>query len=364
MRIGLIINPIAGMGGRVGLKGTDGEETLKEAIRRGASPRAQDRASQALGALKNADVQWVTWGGPMGEDVLRKLGFTPQVLGSPSSEKTGKQDTLRAAEAMLGLKPDLIVFTGGDGTAVDVMSVVSDQVPILGIPSGVKMYSGVFGTTPRATGELLRRFIAGEASVAEREVMDIDEVAYRKGYLSAELKGYSRTPFIASLVLNEKSSVHTVDENLIKESIGERVADEMRRDALYIMGPGSTVASVTDHLGLDKTILGIDLVRNGELVGVDVDEAGILSEMGEENYIIISPLGGMGSILGRGNQQISPEVIKRVGKVNIIIVSTATKLAQTGTLSVDTGDPGLDTELSGFMRVIVSRHETKLAKVA
>ncbi|MCK5671119.1 NAD(+)/NADH kinase, partial [Candidatus Bathyarchaeota archaeon] len=261
MRIGLIINPIAGMGGRVGLKGTDGEDTLREAIRRGASPRAQDRASQALEALKNADVQWVTWGGPMGEDVLTGLGFTPQVLGSPSSEKTGKQDTLRAAEAMLEVKPDLIVFTGGDGTAVDVMSVVGEQVPILGIPSGVKMYSGVFGTTPRATGELLRRFIAGEASVAEREVMDIDEVAYREGYLSAELKGYSRTPFIASLVLNEKSSVHTVDEDLIKESIGERVSDEMRRDALYIMGPGSTVASITDHLGLDKTILGIDLVR-------------------------------------------------------------------------------------------------------
>jgi predicted polyphosphate/ATP-dependent NAD kinase len=364
MRIGLIINPIAGMGGRVGLKGTDGEDTLREAIRRGAAPRAQDRASQALEALKNADVQWVTWGGPMGEDVLRELGLSSQVLGSPSSEKTGKEDTVKAAEAMLEVNPDLIVFTGGDGTAVDVMSVVGEQVPILGIPSGVKMYSGVFGTTPRATGELIRRFIVGEASVAEREIMDIDEGAYREGYLSAELKGYSRTPFIASLVLSEKSSVHTVDEDLIKESIGERVSDEMRRDALYIMGPGSTVASVTDHLGLDKTILGIDLVRNGELVGVDVDEAGILSEIGEENYIIISPLGGMGSILGRGNQQISPEVVKRVGKKNIIIVSTATKLAQTGTLSVDTGDPDLDAELSGFMRVIVSRHETKLAKVS
>jgi len=336
MRIGLIINPIAGMGGRVGLKGTDGEETLKEAIRRGAAPRAQDRASQALEALKNADVQWMTWGGPMGEDVLRGLGFTHQVLGLPSSEKTEKEDTLKAARAMLEVKPDLIVFTGGDGTAVDVMSVVGEQVPILGIPSGVKMYSGVFGTTPRATGELLRRFIAGEVSVAEREVMDIDEGAYREGYLSAELKGYSRTPFIASLVLNEKSSVHTVDENLIKESIGERVSDEMRRDALYIMGPGSTVASVTDHLGLDKTILGIDLVRNGELVGVDVDETRILSEMGEENYIIISPLGGMGSILGRGNQQISPEVIKPCPLIPATLIWTPSYRASCGSSSVDT----------------------------
>jgi predicted polyphosphate/ATP-dependent NAD kinase len=363
MLIGLIINPIAGMGGRVGLKGTDGEETLKEAIKRGATPRAQDRAGQALEALKNADVQWVTWGGPMGEDVLRRLGFAPKVLGSPVSEKTGKEDTLRAAEALLRVEPDLIVFTGGDGTAVDVMSVVGIQVSILGIPSGVKMYSGVFGTTPRATGELLRRFIAGKASVAEREVMDIDEEAYREGYLSAELKGYSRTPFIASLVLTENTAVHTVDEELIKEAIGERITDEMKPDTLYILGPGSTVAAVTDHLGLDKTILGIDLVRNGELIGVDVDEAGILAEMGDENIIIISPLGGMGSILGRGNQQISPEVIRRAGKKNIIIISTPTKLAQTGTLSVDTGDPELDSALSGFMRVIVSRHETKLAKI-
>ncbi len=364
MRIGLIINPIAGMGGRVGLKGTDGEETLREAIKRGAAPRAQNRASQALETLKKADIRWVTWGDPMGEDVLRGLGFAPQVLGSPSSEKTEKEDTLKAAEAMLEVKLDLIVFTGGDGTAVDVMSVVGAQVPILGIPSGAKMYSGVFGTTPRATGELVRRFIVGEASVVEREVMDIDEEAYREGYLSAELKGYSRTPFIASLVLNEKSAVHTIDEDLSKESIGERIAEEMKQDSLYIMGPGSTVASVTDHLGLDKTLLGIDLVRNCELVGIDVNEAEILAEMGNENYVIISPLGGMGSILGRGNQQISPQVIRRVGKKNIIIVSTSTKLAQTGILSVDTGDPELDMELSGFMRVIVSRHETKLAKIA
>lgn len=300
----------------------------------------------------------------MGEDVLRELGFAPKILGSPMGEKTGKEDTLRAAEAMLEVKPDLIVFTGGDGTAVDVMSIVGTQVPILGIPSGVKMYSGVFGTTPRTTGELLRRFISGEASVAEREVMDIDEEAYRDGYLSAELKGYSRTPFIASLVLNEKSAAHTVDEDLIKEAIGERIADDMKQDTLYILGPGSTVASVTDHLGLEKTIFGIDLVRNGELIGSDIDEAGILAEMGDENYIIISPLGGMGSILGRGNQQISPAVIRKTGKKNIIIVSTPTKLAQTGMLSVDTGDPELDTELYGFMRVIVSRHETKLAKIA
>jgi len=364
MLIGLIINPIAGMGGRVGLKGTDGEETLREAIKRGAAPRAQIRASQTLEALKNAEVQWVTWGGTMGEDVLSGLGFAPKILGSPSREKTGKEDTLRAADAMLEVRPDLIVFTGGDGTAVDVMSIVGTRVPILGIPSGVKMYSGVFGTTPRATGELLRRFIASEASVAEREVMDIDEEAYRRGYLSAELKGYSRTPFIASLVLNEKSTVHTVDEDLIKEAIGERIADEMKQDALYILGPGTTVASVTDKLGLKKTILGIDLVRNGELIGIDVDEAGILAEMGDENYIIISPLGGMGSILGRGNQQISPAVIRKTGKKKIIIVSTLTKLAQTRTLSVDTGDSELDTDLSGFMRVIVSRHETKLVKIA
>ena len=363
MRIGLIINPIAGMGGRVGLKGTDGKETLEEAIRRGAEPKAQDRASDALIALQNSNVEWFTWGGPMGEEVLRNLGFAPTILGSPWSEETSKEDTLKAVKAMQESKLDLIIFTGGDGTAVDVMSIVGTEIPIIGIPSGVKMYSGVFTTTPRAAGELLRRFVAGEASIAEREVMDIDEDAYRAGYLSAELKGYARTPFLASLVMSEKTAVHTIDENLIKESIADRVVEEMKKDALYIFGPGSTTASVLGLLGLEKTILGIDLVRNRKLVGVDVDEKGILSEIGEENYIVISPLGGMGSILGRGNQQISPEVVRRTGKKNILIVSTATKLAQTETLVVDTGDPELDDELRGFMRVIVSRHETKLAKI-
>ncbi len=363
MRIGLIINPIAGMGGKVGLKGTDGKETLEEAIRRGAKPKAQDRASVALVALQNSNVDWYTWGGPMGEDVLRELEFTPTILGSPWREETSKEDTLKAVEAMLDAELDLIIFTGGDGRAFDVMSIVHMPTPIICIPSGVKMYSGVFATTPRAAGELLRRFVAGEASIAEREVMDIDEEAYRAGYLSAELKGYARTPFLASLVMSEKTAVHTVDEDLIKEAIADRVVEEMKMDALYIFGPGSTTASILDLLDLEKSILGIDLVRNKALVGVDVDEKGILDEMGEENYIVISPLGGMGSILGRGNQQISPEVIRRTGKKQILIVSTPTKLAQTKTLVVDTGDPELDNELRGFMRVIVSRHETKLAKI-
>jgi predicted polyphosphate/ATP-dependent NAD kinase len=363
MRIGLIINPIAGMGGRVGLKGTDGKETLEEAKRRGAKPKAQDRACIALVALKDSNIEWFTWGGTMGEYVLRTLGYAPTILGSPWSDETSKEDTLKAVKAMQGSNLDLIIFTGGDGTAVDVMSIIGTEVPILGIPSGVKMYSGVFTTTPRAAGELLRRFVSGEASVAEREVMDIDEEAYREGYLSAELKGYARTPFIASLVMNEKSAVHTVDEDLIKESIADRVVEEMKEDALYIIGPGSTTASVLAVLGLEKTILGVDLVRNKELVAKDVDEQGILAEMRAENYIVLSPLGGMGSILGRGNQQISPEVVKRTGKKQIIIVSTPTKLAQTETLVVDTGDSELDDELRGFMRVIISRHETKLAKI-
>jgi predicted polyphosphate/ATP-dependent NAD kinase len=363
MRIGLIINPIAGMGGRVGLKGTDGKETLDEAIRRGSTPKAQNRARDALEALRNTKVEWVTWGGPMGEDVLRELEFTPSILGSPWGDETSREDTLKAIQLMLDTKPDLIIFTGGDGTAVDVSSIVGTDIPILGIPSGVKMYSGVFAMTPRAAGELLRRFVAGEASVAEREVMDIDEEAYREGYLSAELKGYARTPFIASLVMSEKTSIHTVDEDLSKEGIADRVVDEMKEGALYIIGPGSTTASVTGRLGLKKSILGVDLVRNGKLVAGDVDENGILKEMGEENYIMVSPLGGMGSILGRGNQQISPEVVRRTGKKRIIIVSTPTKLAQTETLFVDTGDPELDDELRGFMRVIISMHETKLAKI-
>jgi len=364
MLLGLIINPIAGMGGKVGLKGTDGKGTLEEAVRRGAEPKAWERAYAALKPLRLKDVQWATWGGQMGEALLAELGFSFRVLGRPGGAQTSAGDTREAASAMEAAGVGLLVFVGGDGTAVDIVEVVDMRIPVLGVPSGVKMYSAVFASTPQAAAELMGAYASGEAPLTEREVMDIDEEAYRGGRLDASLKGYAKTPFKARLVLSEKTAGSVPDEEPAKDGIAERVLGEMKPGSLYIMGPGSTVGRIAERGGLGKTLLGVDLVRDGELLAGDVDEETILRNLGDDNWIILSPLGGQGSILGRGNQQISAEVVRRVGLGHIILVSTPHKLQGLSSLAVDTGDSELDDELRGFRRVITGFHESRLMRVA
>jgi predicted polyphosphate/ATP-dependent NAD kinase len=363
MRIGLIINPIAGMGGKVGLKGTDGQETLEKAREKGAEPVAEDRAREALSYLEKLDVEWFTWGGKMGEKLLKELDYDFKLLGEPEKDETSPEDTNSAAREMLESDMDLIIFVGGDGTAVDILEVVDGDVPIMGIPSGVKMYSAVFTSTPRAASKLIRDFVRGEAPVSEREVMDIDEEAYREGVLAADLKGYAMTPYESALVLSEKQATSMPDEGIMKESIADRIVEEMKPDALYIMGPGSTVKTITDQLGLEKTLLGVDLLKDKKVIAKDVDEQTILENLEEENFIIVSPLGGQGSVLGRGNQQISSIVVNEVGLSNIIIIATPIKLQGLKNLAVDTGDPEIDEKLRGYQRVITGRHESKLIKV-
>lgn len=363
MRLGLIINPIAGMGGRVGLKGTDGKEILEKAIQKGAKPTAQDRAHEALSLLRDLDAEWFTWGGKMGETLLDKLDFNFHVLGRPLKEETAPQDTKNAAREMLKAGADLIIFVGGDGTAVDLVEEIDREKPILGIPSGVKMYSAVFASTPRAASRLIRDFVNDQAPLAEREVMDIDEEAYREGILDADLKGFAVTPYESSLLLSEKQAISKPDEGLMKEAIAERVIEEMTPGSLYIMGPGSTVKKITEALGLEKTILGVDLVVNRELVAKDVDEQTILDNLKKDNWIIVSPLGGQGSVLGRGNQQISAKVVRKVTPSHLVIVATPVKLQGLRSLVVDTGDSELDEKLRGYKRVITGRHETKLVKI-
>lgn len=363
MRIGLIINPIAGMGGKVGLKGTDGKDTLEKAREKGAEPVAEDRAREALSYVQKLDVEWFTWGGNMGENLLKDLDFDFKVLGRPQKEETSKKDTKDAAREMLDSGMGLIIFVGGDGTAVDILEVVDGDVPIMGVPSGVKMYSAVFTSTPRAASKLIRDFVRGEAPVSEREVMDIDEEAYREGILDADLKGYAMTPYESSLVLSEKQAISLPDEGIMKESIADRIIDEMRLGTLYIMGPGSTVKAIADELDQEKTLLGVDLLMDKKMIAKDVDEQTILESLEEENVIIVSPLGGQGSILGRGNQQISSQVVNKVGVSNIIIIATPIKLHGLKNLVVDTGDPELDEMIRGYQRVVTGRHESKLVKV-
>lgn len=352
-RIGLVVNPIAGMGGRVGLKGTDG--MVERARKLGAEPRAPDRAVRALHSLREseAEVTLLTWGGEMGEAEARTVGFDPVVLGQPSRDETTADDTRRAVEAFVAEDADLILFVGGDGTAVDVATTLDDleaTTPMLGVPAGVKVFSSVFGVTPEAAGSLAGTFEDWEL----REVNDIDEAAYRQGTVRAELKGVARVPVDDQLQASKQVLGGDV------ESLARGIADDLEPGVTYVLGPGGTVQTVKKALGFDGSPLGVDVYRDGEVVVRDASEREILDELGSENVIVVSPIGGQGFVFGRGNDQLSPAVIR---ECDLEIVASREKLQYTGVLRVDTGDESLDEDLRGWVRVRIGRFEQRMIQI-
>jgi predicted polyphosphate/ATP-dependent NAD kinase len=370
-KLGLVVNPIAGMGGRVGLKGTDGKEILERALELGAKPVSPTRTIEALGEIAPiADrIELLTYPFEMGEEEARKSGLDPTVIGSITKSETTAADTVRAARDMLESQVDLILFAGGDGTARDVCTSVGQNVPALGIPTGVKIHSAVFAINPGKAGELAVKFLQGEASLCEAEVMDIDEQAFREGRLSASLYGYLRVPHERESVQPVKSaSFATLDEKTSQEVIAEYVVEKMEDDCYYILGPGTTVKAVADKLGIAKTLLGVDIVYRGSLVGSDLNEQQLLKLIDQKKVrMIVSPVGRQGFIFGRGNPQISPAVIREVGKENILIIATRSKLSSIGfgrPLLVDTGDEETDRMLSGYTRVITGYQEEVVVKVS
>jgi len=363
---GLIVNPVAGIGGRVGLKGSDGSEIQKKALALGAVAQAPKRATQVLEKLRGVDgLEVVTYPGEMGEDAARACDFEPTVIGSIKPGHTSAEDTMNAARDMLQLGVDLLLFAGGDGTARDVCEAVGLDLPVLGIPAGVKIHSAVYATNPVNAGELGALYLKGRVDrLREAEVMDIDEEAVRRGVVSARLYGYLKIPFRTSLVQSLKTP--GAGEGASLASIAYDVVESMEDEWLYIIGPGTTTRAITDELGLEKTLLGVDVVLNRELIAADANESQLLALL--ESYqakIIVTPIGGQGCILGRGNQQISPEVIKKVGYENIIVLSTAEKLYALGQqpLWVDTGDRDVDKMLSGYTRVVTGYYQRAVRKV-
>ena len=348
--IGFIVNPVAGMGGRVGLKGTDG--MVEEAIKRGAKPVSPHIAREFLKSLR-CEPEFLTVSDGMGEDFLRDFGLSYELVYSiGEGESTSSEDTKKACKIMME-KSDLIVFIGGDGTARDIASVLGDRVPVIGIPSGVKMYSSCFAITPEKGAELLCEFLKGNCALKDAEVLDIDENAYRNGKLSISLYGHVMIPYISEMVQDSKKE-YFGDERSSKEEIAEYMVENMEPDTLYIIGAGSTTAKIAEKMGLEKTILGIDAYYNGEIVGKDLSEMEILKLLDRYSKakIIVSPIGAQGFIFGRGNQQISPEVIRKVGIENIIVVATPQKLRETPELHVYTGDEDTDSRFMGHIRVL------------
>ncbi|RQG89829.1 N-acetylglucosamine-1-phosphate uridyltransferase [Natrarchaeobius halalkaliphilus] len=374
--LGVVVNPIAGMGGRVGLKGTDG--TLEEARQRGAEPRAPERARQALRSLyrRTPDLTVYTAAAVMGEDAARDAGYEPEVVYTASSlenrsERTGHDssglepdeagttadDTRGAVGAFLEQGVDLVLFVGGDGTAVDVASVLTDtaddksQVPMLGVPAGVKIYSSVFAVTPSDAGRIAAEF----DRVESREVTDIDEAAYRDGEVRTQLRAVVSVPVAPAVQSSKQISGGSVD------SLAAGFAREIDSSRTYVFGPGGTVGAIETELEIEPSPLGVDVWRDGEVLARDAAESEILEVLEDPVTIIVSPIGGQGFVFGRGNHQISPAVIGRADEIEV--VASGEKLDGIDVLRVDTDDGEIDEALRGWLRVRTGRFTTRLVKV-
>lgn len=376
MLIGFLINPIAGMGGRVGLKGTDG--VVEKAVALGAAPVAPCKAARTLESLRRTleaegrsdEIHWLTCSGNMGEEALRAAGFKDVVVMHQAPATPTAADTVAAAAAFVKANVDLIVFCGGDGTARDIAATTKEFVPILGIPSGVKMYSGVFGVSAARTAEIIVGFMRGEVPLAKADVLDLDEERYRKGEWAVRLFYAASTPFEPTRSQSAKALITEISDADMKAEIGEELCETIRVNThtIYLLGPGSTIQAIAKSLGVRKTLLGIDALLGGKLVGRDLNESGILAllETYPKAVLILSPIGAQGFVLGRGNLQISPAVVRRVGIDNIILVATPAKLARTRVLRFDTGDEALDQALTamGYVSVTTGYRRRRLMPVS
>jgi predicted polyphosphate/ATP-dependent NAD kinase len=362
--LGLIVNPVAGMGGSVGLKGTDGE-MYKRALELNASPVTPMRTRDLLSHIRNRDrIELLVPPGRMGEEHVAGLDIPFTVIGMVE-EETSAEDTKRMAVEMLGKGVKLLIFVGGDGTARDVCDAIGLGVPVVAVPAGVKVFSSVFAVNARAAAEMVDAFMEG-TNVAEEEVLDIDEETFRRGRLASSLYGYLLVPNVREFLQGGKEASSVSKPSVqSKEEIAAYVVKGMNQGILYLLGPGTTVKSIADEIGVSKTLLGIDAIFNGKLVGTDLNEKAILELL--EGYkgrkMIVTPIGGNGFIFGRGNKQFTPEVIKQVGRDNIIVVGTKDKLRRLDCLRVDTGDLEVDQLLQGPMEVIVGNKEAMLVEV-
>lgn len=366
-RLGLIINPVAGIGGAVGLKGSDG--MVAEALARGAVPKAQERARQALLPLLGLThpFELLTVGGQMGAALAAELQLPHRIVYQPVADATTSADTRSAAEAMREAGVDLLLFAGGDGTARDICAAVGESCHVLGIPAGCKIHSGVYGVTPAASGRVVARMIGGELlSLIDAEVVDIDEAAFRAGKVRARHYGQLLVPGDLRYVQATKQGGRESEE-LVLADLAAGVVEEMEPDTLYLMGSGSTVAACMAELGLENTLLGVDLVENGRLIGQDLSAADILTRiLGRRCRLIITLIGGQGHLFGRGNQQLSPDVIRAVGRDHIQVLATKGKLAALAgrPLLVDTDDPALNRSLRGYLRITTGYKDQVIYPVA
>ena len=371
MKIGFLVNPIAGMGGKVGLKGTD--NVSNNALAMGATPIAPTKAVEFLKRLKELKLirkfNILTCPGVMGLDGVKSAGLAAEVLRLSIGSETSGEDTKLALKLMIENNIDLMVFVGGDGTARDIFDALNGKTGtiVLGVPSGVKMYSGIFAASVQDAADIVQAFVNGEAQITDFEIVDADEEAIRSDRFSTRLYGFLKGPFVPMRVLGSKQvSPDTLDEHENQMASAKFVVEEMNSEATYILGPGKTTKCVTDLLGVEKTLLGVDIYRNMKVIK-DVNEGKILRNVADwdNTWLILSPIGRQGMLLGRGNQQISPEIMERIGKERLIVVATRNKIQgiEGGVLRVDTGDAQMDEMLRGYVKVVIDYREWRLMQI-
>jgi predicted polyphosphate/ATP-dependent NAD kinase len=385
-KLGFLINPIAGIGGSVALKGSDGEGIAEQALALGAKFKANQRANSALEVLLpyKDNIIIYTANGLMGEQCALDLGFTVEVVYQYQRDLTTAQDTENAVQVLLEKPIDILLFAGGDGTARNICHQVelnsNHQVPVLGIPAGCKIHSGVYAVTPKAAGRVVEMLVTNQlVTLTEADVMDIDESLFRQGIVKAKRFGEMQVPSELRYVQAVKSGGKESDE-LVLQDIAADIIEQMD-DELFIIGSGSTTAFIMDELGEHNTLLGVDVLHQQAVLVNDITEPKLWELLqthlgANQNQLnarpkntvklVITLIGGQGHIFGRGNQQLSPRIIRAIGKENILIVATKTKLSglDNRPLIVDTGDNTLDQLFTGYMPVITGYRDQVLYPVS
>jgi len=379
VRIGILANPDAGLGGRLGLKGSDGQAELARS--KGAEDRSGPRLESMLRHFssihrgESSQLEWITSRGRMGTDWIPaelQAGTISEV--HESSGETSATDTEDAVQRLLENGIDLLVYSGGDGTTRDIVASLDDsqssELPVIGVPSGVKMHSGCFASSPKAAAEVLSAWLHGDLLVSSTEVLDLDEELYRKGKWVVRLYAEAFSPNSPRWMQGSKQLIETESEEEIIIGISDHIEDSLvSDDRLIIWGSGGTLRAIAGNIGFELTTLGIDATIGGEQVGTDLDESGILALLDSHvgpTTLLLSPMGGQGFLIGRGNLQLSPDVLESIGIDNILGVVTPAKLLTVRALRIETGDDDLDQEFASkrYMKVLQGFRTTRILPVS
>ena len=379
VRIGILANPDAGLGGRLGLKGSDGQAELAR------SKGAEDRSGPRLESMirhfskihrdESRQIEWITSTGRMGTDWIPDeldIGTISEAHQSPG--KTSASDTADAVEILLESGIDLLVYSGGDGTTRDIVSALSSsetpEMPVIGVPSGVKMHSGCFASSPKAAAEVLSAWIHGDLLVSSTEVLDLDEELYRKGKWVVRLYAEAFSPNSPRWMQGSKELIQTESEEEIIIGLSDHIEESIAEEGhLVIWGSGGTLREIGANIGFELTTLGIDATSGSEQVGTDLDESGLIELLDSHDgpvTLLLSPMGGQGFLIGRGNLQLSPTVLSLIGIDNILGVVTPAKLLTVRALRIETGDDSLDQEFASkrYMKVLQGYRTTRILPVS